>query len=133
MITGGNANILNEGTQRPNWNGQNPTFSGSITSRLGRYFNTADFLVNAPFTFGNAPRLMPDLYGPGQKDFSISAFKNTQIHETWRLQFRAEAFNAFNRVQFGNPATNISVASFGRISSQANLPRDIQLAMKLLF
>jgi len=76
---------------------------------------------------------MPNLYGPGQKDFSISVFKNTPIHERYRLQFRAEAFNAFNRVQFGNPATNINNATFGRISTQANLPRDIQLAMKLLF
>lgn len=133
QITGGSANILNEGTQRPNWNGQNPTLSGSVTSRLGRYFNTSYFPVNTPFTFGNAPRIMPNLYGPGQADFSISVFKNTNIAERYRLQFRAEAFNAFNRVQFGNPATNSSLATFGRISSQANLPRDIQLALKLLF
>jgi hypothetical protein len=133
QISGGNANILNEGTQRPNWNGQNPTLSGAITSRLGAYFNVADFSVNAPFTFGNAPRIMPDLYGPGQKNFDFSLFKNTTVREKYRLQFRAEAFNAMNRVQFGNPATNISQATFGRISSQANLPRDIQLALKLLF
>jgi hypothetical protein len=133
QISGGNANILNEGTQRPNWNGQNPTLSGAVQSRLGGYFNTSDFSVNAPFSFGNAPRIMPDLYGPGQKNFDFSLFKNTSIREKYRLQLRAEAFNATNRVQFGNPATNISVATFGRISTQANLPRDIQLGLKLLF
>jgi hypothetical protein len=76
---------------------------------------------------------MPNLYGPATKNFDISLFKNTKIGERSELQFRAEAFNAFNRVQFANPATNITQSTFGRITAQANSPRDIQLALKLLF
>jgi len=49
------------------------------------------------------------------------------------VQFRAEAFNAFNRVQFGNPNTNINSTAFGVISSQQNMPRNIQLGLRLLF
>ena len=133
QITGGNTSALNAGTLRPNWNGQNATLSGSVTSRLNNYFNISDFSLNPLYTFGNAPRIMPNLYGPGAADFGISLFKNTQFRERFRLQFRAEAFNAFNRVQFGNPATNITLSTFGQISTQANLARDIQLALKLMF
>jgi hypothetical protein len=70
---------------------------------------------------------------PRADDWSVSLFKNTQLTERLRLQFRAEAFNVFNRVQFGNPAPNITLATFGQITTQANLPRDLQLALQLLF
>jgi hypothetical protein len=133
QITGGNPSALNVATQRPNWDGRNPTLSGDIENRLGKYFDTSAFSLNAPFTFGNTPRIMPDLYGPGTNNVDLSVFKNTKIKERYELQFRAEAFNAFNRVQFGNPATNINQSTFGRITTQANFPRDIQLALKLLF
>jgi hypothetical protein len=133
QITGGNGSGSFAGTQRPNWNGQNPTLSGSVTGRLLRYFNTSDFSFNAPFTFGNAPRLMPNLRGPGTDNFDISLFKNIRILERYQLQFRAESFNAFNRVQFGNPNTNINSSAFGVISSQQNSPRNIQVALRLLF
>ena len=133
QISGGNTSALNVGLQRPNWNGQNPTLSGSITNRLGEYFDTSKFSLNAPYTFGNAPRIMPDLYGPGENNFDISLFKNTKIGERYQLQFRAECFNAFNRVQFANPVTTITSVTFGVINAQANLPRDFQLALKLIF
>jgi hypothetical protein len=133
QITGANASALNAGTLRPNWNGKDANLSGRTADRLGRYFDTAAFSLNAPFVFGNAPRIMPNLYGPMTKNVDISLFKNTKIRERYQLQFRAEALNVLNRVQFGNPATNITAATFGRITTQANLPRDIQLALKLLF
>ena len=58
------------------------------------------------------------------------------ITERLNLQFRAEAFNLFNRVQFGQPNTvccSTSNASFGVISSQLNLPRVVQFALRLEF
>jgi Carboxypeptidase regulatory-like domain len=133
QVTGGNSSGSLAGTQRPNWNGQNPTLSGPVTDRLLRSFNTSDFYFNAPFTFGNAPRLMPDLRSAGIDNFDISLFKNTRIREKYQLQFRAEAFNVFNRVQFDVPNTNINSTAFGVISHQQNLPRNIQLGLRLLF
>jgi hypothetical protein len=38
-----------------------------------------------------------------------------------------------NHPQFSLPGTSIGASSAGVISTQANLPRDIQLALKLLF
>src|SRR5579875_617063 len=133
QIVGGNSSNSFAGTQRPNWNGRNPTLSGPVTSRLLEYFNTADFSFNAPFTFGTAPRLMPDLRGPGIDNFDISVFKNMRIKEKYQLQFRAESFNTFNRVQFGMPNTNINSTAFGVINSQQNMPRNLQLGLRLLF
>ena len=92
---------------------QDANLTGPVTDRLSRYFNTSVFSMNAPFTFGNAPRLMPNLRGPGENNFDISVFKNTRIREKYDLQFRAEAFNAFNRVQFEMPNTGIAGTSFG--------------------
>jgi hypothetical protein len=133
QVNGGNANGTFAGTQRPNWNGQDPTLEGPVTDRLLRYFDTSAFSFNAPFTFGNAPRLMPNLRSPGILNFDLSLFKNTRITERVRAQFRAEAFNAFNRVQFGVPNTNINSTAFGVITSQQNSPRNLQLALRLLF
>jgi hypothetical protein len=91
------------------------------------------FSFNAPFTFGSAPRIIPNLYGPGARNVDISVFKNARLSARYQLQVRAEAFNVFNLVQFANPATNINQSTFGRITAQANSPRDVQLAVKLLF
>jgi hypothetical protein len=132
-VNGGNGSGSFAGTQRPNWNGENPTLEGPVTERLLRYFDTSAFSFNAPFTFGNAPRLMPNLRSPGIVNFDISVFKNTRINERAQVQFRAEAFNAFNRVQFGVPNTNINSTAFGVITSQQNSPRNLQLALRLLF
>lgn len=133
QVNGGNGSGSFAGTQRPNWNGVNATLGGPPTDRLSRYFDTSAFSFNAPFTFGNAPRIMPNLRSAGVNNFDISVFKNAQITERFRLQFRAEAFNAFNRVQFGVPNTSINSTAFGVVNSQQNIPRNIQLALRMMF
>jgi hypothetical protein len=50
-----------------------------------------------------------------------------------RAQFHAEFLNAFNKTVYANPITDPTRADFGRVTSQNNLPRDIQLALKLVF
>jgi hypothetical protein len=60
-------------------------------------------------------------------------FKDIPLHgERYRVQFRAEFFNLFNRVNFSDPGTTISSAGFGSIKG-ANDPRIGQLALKFLF
>ena len=48
-------------------------------------------------------------------------------------QFRVEALNAFNHVQFSGPNTSVTSRSFGVMSGQANAPRQLQFALKLLW
>ena len=53
------------------------------------------------------------------------------------MEFRAEAFNAFNRVRFGTGSTQIQSTNFGKLlisaGNQINTPRQLQLALKLYF
>ena len=132
-IYGGNSSGTFEGQQRPNWSGKNPTLHGPVTKRLNQYFDTTQFSFNAPFTFGNTPRLMPDLFQPGIDDWSMSLFKNTKIGDRFNVEFRAEAFNTFNRVQFAPPDTTINDSTFGQISGQQNSPRTLQLGLRTTF
>ena len=54
-----------------------------------------------------------------------------------RMDLRAEMFNAFNRVRFGQGSLTIQNQSFGILSQTAgdqnNSPRQMQLALKLNF
>jgi hypothetical protein len=76
---------------------------------------------------------MPNLFEPGVDDWSMSLFKDTDIRDSLKLQFRAEAFNTFNRVQFGPPNADITSPAFGVINSQQNNPRTLQLGMRMTF
>lgn len=104
--------------------------SGPAQKRLERWFNIGAFGVNQAFHYGTAPRYMPNSRGPGQANTNLSILKDTRFHERYRLQFRAEFFNAFNRVEFGMPDTGFGSPTFGVISYQANIPRQIQFGMK---
>jgi hypothetical protein len=116
--------------------GCNKTISGSIQSRLNEYFNTACFTVPGPFTFGDESRTDPVLRGPGIANWDFALYKNTAITERYSLEFRTEAFNLFNRVQFGPPntvATTAANSTFGQITTQLNNPRLLQFALRLHF
>ena len=67
----------------------------------------------------------------GIANYDFSLFKDTNLTERFRLQFRTEFFNIFNRVQFGPPGETLGNAQFGVISSQLNTPRLIQFALRL--
>ncbi|MDQ1468805.1 MAG: hypothetical protein QOJ99_285 [Bryobacterales bacterium] len=129
------SNSLNNygGAQRPNWTGQDPSLSGPISKRLDHYFDTSQFSLPAPYTYGNAGRLLSGLRAPGLGNLDLSVFKNFALREYLKLQFRVESFNTLNHPQFSLPNTTIGSSAAGVISTQANLPRDIQLALKLLF
>lgn len=122
------------GGSRPNYTpGCRKTTSGSATARLNGWFNTACFTQPAAFTFGNESRTDSELRAPGVANWDLAMFKNFPITREGRssVQFRAEAFNLFNRVQFGYPGTSQGTSNFGVISSQANLPRVLQFALRI--
>lgn len=72
--------------------------------------------------------------GPGYWNVDLSLIKRTRIRESWNLEFRAEAFNAFNHTNFFVSAENndINSTSFGRLTSTFD-PRILQFALKLNF
>ncbi|MCU1325801.1 MAG: hypothetical protein JWN34_1171, partial [Bryobacterales bacterium] len=53
-----------------------------------------------------------------------------------RIDFRAEAFNVFNRTRFSTGSLQLQSATFGQLTSSSDLlntPRQLQLALKLYF
>lgn len=132
----GNANSPGSGSQRPNVvQGCSSSLSGSVQKRLNEYFNTACFTQPAPFTFGNESRTDSNIRSPGIANWDMSAFKSFAIAPEGKanLQFRAEFFNIFNRVQFGYPGQSFGSSSFGVVTNQQNQPRLVQFALRLSF
>jgi hypothetical protein len=96
-----------------------------------RWFNTAAFAQPAPFTFGNVPRTTPYIRSHGTNNFDAALQKNWRLwSESSRLQFRAEAYNLFNRTSFYAPDTIFGDRSFGQVT-QALPARSLQFGMKL--
>ena len=122
---------------RPNVaGGCDPKLEGSAQARLNRWFNTSCFTVPASYTFGNASRTDPRLRGHGINNFNFALFKRTGITERFKVEFRAETFNTFNRVQFGRPnqgATTAANNTFGVVSTQINDSRLIQFGLRLFY
>jgi len=127
--------LYNNGNfQFANYNGQPVKKHGPAKDRLNEYFNASAFSSPAPFTYGNLPRIFGELRAPGVFNTDLSGIKNFRIYERVTAQFRAEAFNVWNHPQFNFP--NYVVAPgvpTGQITSIQNTPRQIQLALKVLF
>ena len=71
--------------------------------------------------------------GPGQVNWDMSVFKNFVLKEKLKAQFRAEALNAMNTPLFYGPSTSFGSSSFGKITSQANFNRQLQMALRFSF
>ena len=133
VFTASNTLFNYGGRQRANWNGKNPTLHGHIPDRLNKYFDVSDFSQPGPFTYGNSPRMLGNLRSPRFVDTDLSGIKTIPIHESLRAELRAEAFNLFNHPTFGPPDTTLGDGTTGIVNSQVNLPRQIQLAVKVLW
>ena len=116
-----------------------PDFTGGPLNlnsdpRNGRpFFSTSAFTENALGTPGTAKRRF--FYGPGMNNYDLALLKNVRLTEAKSLQFRVEAFNAFNHAQFFGPLTvdgNIDSSTFGNVVG-ATSPRLVQLGFKFLF
>ncbi len=116
------------------------------TAPCVNWVNPAAFGLPAIGTYGNVGK--GALRGPGQATYDGGLFKEIPLRgERLRLQFRAEFFNLFNRVNLFNPgraassvsgngvsqnSVNLSNAGYGSIKGAGD-PRIGQLALKLVF
>jgi hypothetical protein len=101
---------------------------------IERWFNTAAFSNLVPgggYSYGDAGRNI--LRGPGFQNFDLGLFKNFRLTERFGLQFRAEAFNAFNHANFSEPSSDANSNSFGQISSTSTQNREVQFGLKIRF
>jgi hypothetical protein len=128
MSSGRDNSLTANGYDRPDIVGT-PRLSGDRPrdQKINRYFDPAAFAANQPGRFGNSGRGI--LYGPGQWQTDLGLIKNFPVRERSRLQFRGELFNAFNRVNLGNPNTSLISPLFSRIAD-AGLARIVQFGAK---
>ena len=85
------------------------------------------------YNASSTPRYTAATSGLGYVDFDAALAKTFQIHEAVGFQFRADAYNTFNHVNWSNPNGNFTtLATFGNITS-ANSMRVFELMGKLTF
>ena len=106
-----------------------------------KWFDTSAFQFQPAGTVGSEHR--NQLYGPGIQRVDLSLFKNFDLYERFKLEFRTEAFNVLNTAQFVNPNATLNLAAtggapvstYGTITSTANAynPRLVQFAARLKF
>ena len=148
-------NTSNRSGTRPTTGGSdrpNMIASGKVGhSTINKWFDTNAFVFQPTGTVGSEHR--NQLFGPGLQRVDLSLFKNFDLTERFKLEFRTEAFNVLNTAQFINPSATLSyqtctttcngfpvagntpISSYGTITSTANAynPRLIQFAVRLKF
>jgi hypothetical protein len=123
------------GTSRPNTAGNACLDNGMGRSRndkINQWLSPSGFALNPNFTFGDAPR-ETSCRGDGIKNTDLSAIKFFNLTERFKLEFRSEFFNIFNRTRLGAPNTTFGGSTFGVITNTLNVPRVIQFGLKLNF
>jgi Carboxypeptidase regulatory-like domain len=129
--------LFGAGTIRPNVvAGCDKAIAGSIVTNATTgisVVNPACFAAPGPFALGNEARVDPTLRAQGINNWDIALSKVTPMGERVNLAFGAEFFNMFNRVQFGSPNTSFGSALFGKITTQVNIPRQIQFSLRTSF
>jgi hypothetical protein len=100
-------------------------------------FDTAQFNRVSAQQLSQNRRFFPTRFsnlrqdGVNQVDFSI--IKAFPITEKLAMTYRCEFFNSTNRAIFNAPDLSPPSSTFGKILSQANTPRRIQMALRLVF
>lgn len=99
---------------------------------IAQYFDTGCFRQLSAAESASGPGDMGRniVRGPGFERIDLSLFKNISITGEHRLQLRIEAFNVFNKTNFGNPGFQIGTSTFGQITSTNGDGRIIQLGVK---
>jgi hypothetical protein len=124
----------------------NSIFNGDIANinlpadqrDVDRWFNVdAGFNRNANQQLASNYRQFPlrfsGIRGPGQNSWDFSIVKNFTLAESFRVQFRGDAYNAWNHTNFNAPNTAPTNTAFGRITGTAGDARNWQLSLKVMF
>jgi hypothetical protein len=103
----------------------------------GTAFNTAQFITSSTQQLADNIRYLNNQFNNLRRDatkqLDVSMTKNFWYKERAYVQVRLEAFNVTNRVTFGAVNTTPTSTAFGTIGSQANTPRRLESAIKLVW
>ncbi len=109
--------------------------TGSNPQTPLQWFDTTQFVAQAPFTLQRTSSRIADIRGPGLGMWNVTLVKNTAITERVKFRLEAQAFNFLNTPFFGNPNTSVTSSSFGQITGlySGSASRNIQVAGKINF
>ena len=109
--------------------------SGDLLGARPIFLDRNAFRNPAAYAYGDTPAAGAyGLFGPGFWNEDASLTRQFAVKERLKVDFAVEAFNVTNAVAFNGPASlDINNANFGRITSQQNSPRSLQLALKISF
>jgi hypothetical protein len=133
------ASVLGNTSTRPNLTGSisyPKTKDGTNVTWFSPSSFSAPACVTGPDCYGNLG--FDAIRGPGHNNFDLSLLKNFAFTERFRMEFRAEAFNAFNHTQFegnsnlGGLSNNLGASNFGQITNAYD-GRQFQLGLKLIY
>ncbi len=113
--------------------GTRPNLIGNVgiaNPSAALWFNPNAFVTPGPYLFGNSGIGILD--GPSSKVANLALMKKFIFGEERYVQFRWEAFNAFNHANLHDPNTTIGQGSTGRIFSAGDA-RQMQIALKVVF
>jgi hypothetical protein len=94
------------------------------------WLDASKFAAAPESRLGNSGR--NQFFGPGLQQWDISLRKQFRLKGSAKLQFQADFFNAFNNLILRNPATTVTTAGFGTITSAAPM-RNVQLGLRVQF
>jgi hypothetical protein len=130
-VTSNLASFLGGVALRPNVSG--PVLAPPDQRTIDNYFNKANITIpTVDQPFGTAGRNIARSNAFFQLDFGLQKNFRLPINEASKLEFRMEAFNLFNKTNFGAANSDRSSGAFGTIRSTFPA-RQIQFALKLAF
>ena len=97
---------------------------------IAEWFNTAAFAAQTTCSYGNARR--NSIVGPGSKVFDMAFTKVFPLKEARVLEFRAQATNIFNLVNYSSIDTTIGSPTFGRVTA-AGAMRQFSMTARFRF
>ena len=122
----------------------NPILTCNPTSHLGRHQFINPNCFSFPTQVGqNGPIVLPAIYGPAYFNWDLGLFKNFQISESKKLQFRINGYNFLNHplwsfngshlnLGFDGTTGKLNTPDFGMVTDKQG-HRIVQLAVKFLF
>ncbi len=144
IIDGSDVSLTGIGLDRPNVVPGVPVYAKNFfpksTNKYPQWYNPAAFTLAAPGTFGNEAPM--SLRGPGYANLDLAISKFFTIYDRAKLELRGEAFNALNHPNYNTPTNSSNInpqlssfnaATAGFITSTANDPRLLQIAVKITF
>ncbi len=126
VSTGVDNALTGQSNQRPNVIGN----AIPPVQNVNQWLLASAFSSPLPGTYGNLG--INQFVGPGILQFDVGVSRLFPVRERQRIEFRAEAFNALNRLNASNPTATLNSANFGKILSAAD-PRIMQVALKFVF